>query len=284
MPIFGSSRIGQRRIEAAGGGGITADTPITGSTSRQIREQILRLQRQRTTAGAPTPGGGFTGDTASFLESLFTSRPKFVQQQQDLLNQLGPSSRQAILNASPELAAASQHITSTFQDPFGGAQSTFQDAIRTAQAARGFGGGGTGVAGEEARFLTNYAQQRRDALLPQAQSFGTNLLNISGLGGPPDISLGALGSLGLGYRRLLEEIEAGNRQAQYAERLFNLSGGGGGGFFGSVDNTPGGGTGFFGAENTPYLPNEDFYARQRRVTQKSFNPFSGQRIQVSVPS
>jgi len=219
-------------------------------------------------APPPTPSG-FTGDASNFLESLYTSRPKFVQQQQDLLNQLGPSSRQAILNASPELAAASQHITSTYNDPFGGAGSTFQDAIRTAQAARGFGGGGTGPAGEEARYLTNYAQQRRDALLPQAQSFGTNMLNLAGLGGPPDVSLGALGSLGLGYRRLLEEIEAGNRQSQYAERLFNQYGGGGGSFSSSADG------------NSSYLPGEDFYSRQTRLT-RSYNPYSGQYVNVNV--
>jgi hypothetical protein len=243
-----------------------------GFVSPFSRDYQAFRQRQITQASAPPPPtpSGFSGDPAQFLESLYTARPRFVQQQQDLLNQLGPSSRQAIFAASPELAAASQHITNTFNDPFGGAGSTFQDAIRTAQAARGFGGGGTGVAGEEARYLTNYAQQRRDSLLPQAQSFGTNMLGLAGLAGPPDISLGALGSLGLGYRRLLEEISAGNRQSQYAERLFNQYGGGGGGGFSVTADG-----------NDSYQGGEDWYARQSRL-QRSFNPYSGQYTYVNV--
>ena len=274
--------VAENRIRSAGGGSLPPVYDPSGRYVSPLSSSYSSYLQQQTQASAPAPTpSGFTGDASSFLESLYQARPKFVQQQQDLLTQLGPSSRQAIFAASPELAAAGQHITSTYNDPFGGAGSTFQDAIRTAQAARGFGGGGTGVAGEEARYLTNYAQQRRDALLPQAQSFGTNMLNIAGLGGPPDVSLGALGSLGLGYRRLLEEISAGERQSQYSERLFNLYGGGGGG--GGALNNPGGGSGFYGAENTPYQPGEDFYSRQRRVTQRSFNPYSGQYTNVDVP-
>src|SRR3970282_1478748 len=66
-------------------------------------QSILQSQTQRQQAAqtAPNPSG-FTGDASSFLESLYTSRPKFVQQQQDLLSQFGPSSRQAIFAASPE--------------------------------------------------------------------------------------------------------------------------------------------------------------------------------------
>lgn len=163
----------------------------------------------------------FTGDAKDFLSSLYSARPRFVQQQGALLQQLGPQLRQSIFAASPELAAASQHIQNTFNDPYGGQQSTFQDAIRSAQAARGFTGGGSGVVGEEARYLSNYTQQRRDALLPQAQSFGNQMLGIAGLNGPPDLSLGAIGQLSLAQANLQFQQQTASQQSAYAERLYN---------------------------------------------------------------
>lgn len=168
-----------------------------------------------------SPPPAFGGEAGQFLQTLFQARPAFVQQQGELLQNLGPSLRSAVFNASPELAQASGYLQQTFSDPFGGALNTYQDAIRQAQAARGFGGaGGTGPAGEEARFLTNFAERRRQELLPQLVGFGNNILEISGLARPPDLELAGLGSLALSTRRLELERQAGERQSQIAEQLF----------------------------------------------------------------
>jgi hypothetical protein len=142
------------------------------------------------TGGTPDIGGGFTGGSSAFLNSLYNARPQLIQQQGDLLNSLGPSLRSAIFSASPELATTANYYQQNFNDPFGGSLSTFQDAIRGAQAARGFGNAaGTGPAGEEARYLTNFAEQRRMQLAPQMAAFGQQLLGNSGLGAPSQADL-----------------------------------------------------------------------------------------------
>jgi hypothetical protein len=203
---------------------------------------------------APTPDfGGKGNDASSFLKALYEARPNFVAQQGELLSKLGPSLRQSVFTASPELAQASNYLQKTFEDPYGGSLSTYQDAIRGAQAARGFGGGGTGVTGEEGRYLTNFAERRRQELLPQLSQFGSGLLNIAGLGGPPDITLAGLGSLALGSRQLSEQVKAGQSQSLFASSIFG---------------------GLTGNNNTSYLPGEDFYSRQTRLSQQpgaSFN-------------
>ena len=200
------------------------------------------------------PGGGsvpknrgtvpnFSGDSATFLQSLYQARPEFVRQQGDLLKQFGTSTREAIFTASPELKAASDYITKTFSDPFGGSRETYEDAIRGAQAARGFTGGGSGVTGEEARYLTNYAERRRQELLPQAQAFGNNLLQLSGLGGPPDLTLGAIGALALQNRNYIDSKAAADSQSLFARSLYGSASLGGSGEAG---------------QGTP-----DFFARQQ---------------------
>lgn len=181
-------------------------------------------------AGGTGGTASFSGDAAGFLKSLYEARPAFLRQQGNLLESLGPALRQSIFNASPELAQASDYLNQTFSDPFGGARSTFEDAIRGAQSARGFTGGGSGVVGEEARYLTNYAMQRRDALLPQLTGFGNAILGISGLQGPPDITLGAIGALALQNRNQIDSKAAAEAQSRQAAQMYQdfLAGAGGG--------------------------------------------------------
>jgi len=197
---------------------------------------------------SPTKPPSFSGDSADFLKSLYTSRPQFVQQQQDLLTQLGPSSRAAIFAASPELASTANYYQTAMNDPFGGNLQTYQEAIRGAQAARGFGvAGGTAPAGEEARYLTNYAAQQRERIAPQMAQFGQGLLNISGLGGPPDISLAALGGLALQNRTLNEVIKANQEASEQAKKMYQqqLNAGSGANPYGVKSGS--GSTGAFGA-------------------------------------
>jgi hypothetical protein len=199
---------------------------------------------------SPTKPPSFSGDSADFLKSLYTSRPQFVQQQQDLLTQLGPSSRAAIFAASPELASTANYYQTAMSDPFGGNLQTYQEAIRGAQAARGFGvAGGTAPAGEEARYLLNYAAQQRERIAPQMAQFGQGLLNISGLGGPPDISLAALGGLALQNRTLNEVIKANQEASEQAKKMYQqqLNAGSGANPYGAKGTSGGGGTNPYGA-------------------------------------
>jgi len=192
-------------------------TPLygTGNTGFNLSNDVAQSPT------SPTKPPSFSGDSADFLKSLYTSRPQFVQQQQDLLTQLGPSSRAAIFAASPELASTANYYQTAMSDPFGGNLQTYQEAIRGAQAARGFGvAGGTAPAGEEARYLTNYAAQQRERIAPQMAQFGQGLLNISGLGGPPDISLAALGGLALQNRTLNEVIKANQEASEQAKKMY----------------------------------------------------------------
>lgn len=164
-----------------------------------------------TGTGAMT--GGLQGFTPqAVMDSILKARPAFVQQQQDLLNKYGTSLRNSILHASPELAAASKYYNDRFADPFGGMEGEFQGRIRTAQAARGFGGGGTGPSGEEARYLQGLAEQTRQNLLPGMQNFGASVLGLSGLG-PPDYSTGQ-------FANLAGDIYAANlRNSQFQQQL-----------------------------------------------------------------
>jgi len=173
-------------------------------------------------SGLPTtpPPGTMKGDASDFLRALYASRPAFAVQQQEMLTQLGPGLRDAAFAASPELAAVSQYLMSSFQDPFGGMLSTYQDAIRGAQAARGFGGGGTGLTGEEGRYLTGFAEKRRQEMLPQLQAFGNNLLSIGGLQAPPDITLASIGGLALQNRLQQDTKAAGEAQSDWAKQIY----------------------------------------------------------------
>lgn len=229
----------------------------------------------------------FGGDAGQFLQSLFQARPAFVQQQGELLNTMGPALRNAVRAASPELAQLGDYLNQSFQNPFGSSLSTYQDAIRTAQAARGFGSaGGTAPAGEEARYLTNLAERRRAELAPQLQSYGNNMLQISGLAQPPDVGLAAVGGLALQNRNLIESIYAGNRQSEISQQLFNAFGGGspfggsGGGGTVTVGNS------YQNLDNAYSANPQNYYAasgRRTTTTQRTFNPYTGNWINVDVP-
>ena len=228
----------------------------------------------------------FGGDAGQFLQSLFQARPAFVQQQGELLNTMGPSLRNAVRAASPELAQLGDYLNQSFQNPFGSSLSTYQDTLRTAQAARGFGSaGGTGPAGEEARYLTNLAERRRSELAPQLQSYGNNMLQLSGLAGPPDVGLAALGGLALQNRNLNESIFAGNRQSEISSNLFNSFGGGspfGAGGSGSVEvgNSVQNLYNAYGSNPANYRAPASQYGL---TAQRTFNPYTGQYITVNVP-
>ncbi len=229
----------------------------------------------------------FGGDAGSFLQSLFQARPAFVAQQGELLSKMGPALRDATRAASPELAQLGDYLNQSFQNPFGSSLSTYQDSIRTAQAARGFGSaGGTAPAGEEARYLTNLAERRRAELAPQLQSYGNNMLQIAGLQAPPDAGLAAIGGLALQNRNLIESVYAGNRQSEISERLFSAFGGGspfgGAGGGGSVEV----GNSYQNLYNVAQSNPANYRAPLSRVgmsTQRTFNPYTGQYINVDVP-
>lgn len=211
------------------------------------------------TPGRGAPGGGAfgTGGASEFLNSLYSARPAFIQQQGDVLSQLGPGLRNSIFSASPELAAAAQYYQQAFSDPYGGRMSTYQDALRSAQAARGFTGGGSGVVGEEARYLSNYATQRQDALLPGMIGFGQQILANSGLQAPPDITFSALAGAAvagnaqnaqgqqsaLAQQMYQQQINAQNAALSnpYGARRPGGAGGVGGGSFTAVGSSTGGG-------------------------------------------
>lgn len=228
----------------------------------------------------------FGGDAGQFLQSLFQARPAFVAQQGELLSKMGPALRDATRAASPELAQLGDYLNQSFQNPFGSSLSTYQDSIRTAQAARGFGSaGGTAPAGEEARYLTSLAERRRAELAPQLQSYGNNMLQIAGLSQPPDVGLAALGGLSLQNRSLIESIFAGNRQSEISQNLFNAFGGGspfGGGGSGNVTVGNSAQNLFNAFEQNPanYRAPASKYGL---TSQRSFNPYTGQYITVDVP-
>lgn len=177
----------------------------------------------------------------SFFQALLAARPQFLSQQQGLLESLGGPLRQALFSASPELAMTSNYLQSQFSNPLPpDLAQDYAERIRTAQAARGFGGGGTGPAGEEARFLLGAADQRRMQLLPQLQQFGANVLGMTGLQGPPNLDFASIASALLGQNRLNAETAAGQSQSRFAQQMYQdmLRGRG---TFGAGGNRVGGG-------------------------------------------
>lgn len=203
-------------------------------------------QTVRTTAGT-TAGttGALTGAMQQFspqnmMQQLLNFRPQFIQQQQNLLNQYGSSLRQSILGASPELSQAANFYQSRFQNPIPPElEAQFQERIRGAQAARGFGGGGTGPVGEEARYLTGLAEEQRLKLLPQMEQFGAGILGMSGLAQPTqftgDNGLNAFANmfssalrnqqfnqqLAFEQQGYQDSLAASQQQSQFAQQYYN---------------------------------------------------------------
>lgn len=202
-----------------------------------------------TGAGAGGAAGGALGAFSStmnqftpqsIMQNLLNFRPQFLQQQQNLLNQYGSSLRTSILGASPELSQAADFYQSRFQNPIPPElEAQFAERIRGAQAARGFGGGGTGPVGEEARYLTGLAEEQRLKLLPGMQQFGAGILGMSGLAGPPNLaSEGGLNAFAnmfgsvlrnqqfqqqLGFEQQQAGLgqEAAEKQSQFAQQYYN---------------------------------------------------------------
>lgn len=172
--------------------------------------------------GAQWPTNAFSaaGDAAGYLQALYQARPAFLQQHQEILGTMGLPLRNAVLAASPELASASQYLTSSFQNPIPpGMEQEWAERLRTAQAARGFTGG-SGPAQQEAKYLMGLAEERRQNLLPQLSQFGTLMLNATGLQ-PPDANLSALGAMMTSQAELAAQIAAGNKQSEFSQQMFD---------------------------------------------------------------
>ena len=172
--------------------------------------------------GAQWPNDAFSasGDAAKYLQAIYQARPAFLQQHQEILGSMGLPLRNAVLAASPELASASQYLTSSFQNPIPpGMEQEWAERLRTAQAARGFTGG-SGPAQQEAKYLMGLAEERRQSLLPQLSQFGSLMLNATGLQ-PPDANLASLGGMMLGQAELAAQISSGNKQSEFSQQMFD---------------------------------------------------------------
>lgn len=250
----------------AGNGGFTAGSGVPGTdtvggmtpemTNALVRQGMIQnAQGAWVQGGSPPPGSvqpaqdpsgipqysmNGTGSGGQFLQSLYAARPAFMAQHGELLGSLGLPLRNAIMNASPELAGVGNYYQSRMNQPLApDLEQAHAERIRTAQAARGFGGGGYGPAAQEARYLTNLSEQTRAQIAPQAAAFGQAILGISGLNGPPDITLGALGGLmtstnaqtqqgnqwqqefALQLRNFEETMKANQQQSQFAQQQFD---------------------------------------------------------------
>jgi hypothetical protein len=173
------------------------------------------------TAGPGTTGGG-AFPTGGFLGELLASRSGILNQQQQLLSELGPSLRSSLFAANPELAAVSEFLTGRVNEGIPqDLQQNFREQVRTAQAARGFTGGGTGPAGQEAKFLTALQEQNRFAAAQGLSALGGQIAGLTGLGNVPSPSFGEVGGLGLGARTLAEQVFAGQQQSSAAQRMFD---------------------------------------------------------------
>jgi hypothetical protein len=174
--------------------------------------------------------------SGNLFEALYKARPSFLQQQAELLSSFGPALRGALFAAVPEFAQISDVLTSRLQTPIPQSElDRVASQIRTAQAARGFTGGGTGPVGQEVSILEASRERNLQNYLGQAQAFAPQLLAATGLA-PPNLDLAALGGLFLSGREQQESINAARSRSLQTQSLFDSalsSLGGGGGVFSS---------------------------------------------------
>lgn len=173
--------------------------------------------------GAPGTGGPvqLSGNQDDFVTQTLVARNRALEQQRALLTGQGQNLRNALFQASPEIAQVSQFLQGRVQEGIPSALAeNYQQRIREAQAARGFSGG-AGPAGQEAQFLTALAEQNRFQAAGQLGNLGQQILANTGLQSPVQTDLNAVGGLNLEARRLFEQVLAGQQQSQLAERLFN---------------------------------------------------------------
>lgn len=125
----------------------------------------------------------------------------------------GSALSSSIYRASPDLIRSAEgYMNSVFTQQFpADIEANMADRVRTAQAARGFGGGGSAVVQDEARFITGLTEQRRQEVLA---SFLQNK-NINQQGSQFQQSFG------LQQRTLDETISAGEAQSKAAQQQFN---------------------------------------------------------------
>jgi hypothetical protein len=157
------------------------------------------------------------------------------------LNAQGQNVQNAILTNSPLLKQINDFFTDRFSNPVPKAlQDSFADTIRGAQSARGFGGAGTGVAGEEARFLTGVAEQQRMQLIQPAQQFARSLLEQGGVGHAEQFSQQDAFNQTMQYKQFrLQHAQFNNaRNMGYVNAAISAVGAvtGGGGIIGAVQS------------------------------------------------
>jgi hypothetical protein len=219
----------------SGGGSVTRLAPAPTTTPTGNREFDMggdMAQAPPTPTGTGpnvatnAPGGNTVQD---FMRIMMAARPEIMEQQRQLLGNLGPGMRQAMMTASPELASSAEFYQSRVDQPIPESMARdYQDRLRQAQAARGFTGGGSGPAEQEAARLTGLAEQRRFQAAGAQQQLGMQMLGMGGFGQIPGADLSTIGSIGLGagglgleQRRLAEQVLAGQQQSAAAQSMWS---------------------------------------------------------------
>lgn len=181
------------------------------------------------------------------IMSLFMKvKEQALQQHQKSLRDFAAPLRELVFQASPELARASKFLQERFEQPIPEEMlNTYRQNLRQAQISRGFEGG-QGPALQEAELLTGLVEQERSRLLPAMQQFGGQILGMTGLMAPPEVDFPSFASsiteqgrtglaysqlaqqgyqhqqeFGLAQRRFEEELRAGLRQSQWAQRQYS---------------------------------------------------------------
>lgn len=190
-------------------------------TSGMLPSQALQ---QQAPPGLPGPGNYLAAwQTADPAQDINYLKNSLVSNQQQLLQTLGPSMREAVFAASPELRNLATYYQNVYNDPFEGRGGQYQDYIRQAMAARGFdyrAGEGPGL--QEASMMASLASQRRAQLAPAMQDFGTKMLGLQGMG-EVDTGTGTLGSLALQYRQYASEQQSAQQAAALQLAMYNDS-------------------------------------------------------------
>lgn len=219
-----------------GGGGAGAPRPTYGGGGFQgtAASPTGSAPRYDLTGDMARPGGGEpagapwgTNTIQAYIQAALQGRQQVVGQQAQLLSQYGQSSRQAALQASPELASAAQYYGERAQGGIPPSMlGNYQDLMRQAQASRGLTGG-AGPAGQEAARLTGLSEQIRGQAVQGQVGLSQQLLGLGGFQGVPQMDLGTIGSIGLGtgslaqqQEALFQQVLAGQQQSQMAQQMW----------------------------------------------------------------
>lgn len=161
-----------------------------------------------------------TSPDNDFLAPLFEARLPFFEQQAELLRDMAPTARRAILGAVPELSRTVRQLERTARRGLTRREAEeVGSRIRVAQIARGFEGG-TAPATAEAQALTQIAQQRRGEAAQQLMGIEQGILDVAGLAEPLGADIGTLGQLFQGQQQLAALQAAGQAQSEFSRKLF----------------------------------------------------------------